>query len=83
MVYRRDSEEQTRSSVAPACALLRSKGMYVTGRLNPGEDDPLTGEVGDGHCWCNKTQNVLGPDDALVERERCVPGRDCYQPGVV
>lgn len=60
----------------PACRHLRSKGMYVTGKLNPAVED---GEVGDGNCWCNKTQNVLGPDDALVGRPLCVSGRSCYQ----
>lgn len=60
----------------PACRYLLSKGMYVTGTMNPNVEDA---EVGDGHCWCNKTQNVLGPDDGLVERRACVPGRTCYQ----
>ena len=84
MVYRRDSEQPTSPTVVPACALLRSKGMYVTGQTVPGEDDgPLAGEVGDGHCWCNQTQHALGPDDDLADRERCIPGRACYQPGVI
>ncbi|HXT59912.1 MAG TPA: hypothetical protein VN699_14840 [Pirellulales bacterium] len=58
-----------------ACRYLRSKGMYVTGTMNPAVDD---GQMGDGHCWCNKTQAVLGPDDGFVERKSCVPGRNCY-----
>lgn len=61
----------------PACAHLRSKGMYVTGKLNPEADDP---EVGDGHCWCNQTQNVLGPDHDLVGRPECNASRECYRP---
>lgn len=60
----------------PACAHLRSKGMYITGTLNPAVED---GQIGDGNCWCGETQNVLGPDDALVERGRCIPGRTCFQ----
>lgn len=59
-----------------ACRYLRSKGMYVTGLMNPEADDPY---VGDGHCWCDKTQNVLGPDDGLVGRARCLGGRTCYE----
>lgn len=60
----------------PACRHLRSKGMYVTGRLNPSVDDP---EVGDGYCWCNKTQHMIGPDDGLVDRASCAGGRTCYE----
>jgi hypothetical protein len=46
--------------------------MYITGQRD------LDGVIGDGYCWCGKTQNVLGPDDALVGRQRCNNGRDCY-----
>ena len=60
----------------PACRHLLSKGMYVTGRMNPEVEDP---EIGDGNCWCSKTQNVLGPDDGLVDRNRCLGGRTCYE----
>jgi len=59
----------------PACIHLRSKGMYITGRMDPHED----AEIGDGYCWCNRTQNVLGPDDGLVDRPQCQAGRECYQ----
>jgi hypothetical protein len=58
-----------------ACRYLRSKGMYVSGTLNPAVDD---GHMGDGHCWCNKTQGPLGPDDNFVERKLCVSGRKCF-----
>ena len=58
-----------------ACRYLRSKGMYVSGTLNPAVDD---GQMGDGHCWCNKTQGPLGPDDNFVERKLCVSGRKCF-----
>jgi hypothetical protein len=58
-----------------ACANLLSKGMYVTGLVNPADD---YASMSDGYCWCNKTQNVLGPDDGMVERAACVPGRQCY-----
>jgi len=64
----------------PACRHLRSKGMYITGQYDPA-DDPAE-EVGDGNCWCNKTQNVLGPDDGLVDRLDCNSQRSCYQAGV-
>jgi hypothetical protein len=58
-----------------ACAHLRSKGQYITGRLDPTVED---GEVGDGHCWCNQTQHALGPDDQFVTRQGCVSGRRCF-----
>lgn len=60
----------------PACIHLRSKAMYVTGELrNPEHPD----EVGTSHCWCNMTQHVIGPDQLMVARHECIPGRDCYK----
>jgi hypothetical protein len=57
----------------PTCQHLRSKGMYVSGQRELAEG------IGDGHCWCNKTQHVLGPDDGLVSRTRCDATRRCFQ----
>jgi len=59
----------------PACVLLRSKRIYVTGQPDPDHPD----EAGGSYCWCNRTQHVLGPDDQSVAREHCIPGRDCYR----
>jgi hypothetical protein len=59
----------------PACRHLLSKGMYVTGTLDPEVD---SGIMGDGYCWCAMTQRQLGPDNAFVERATCIPGRSCY-----
>jgi hypothetical protein len=61
----------------PVCRHLLSKGMYVTGHLDPADD--IEGHS-DGHCWCNRTAGMLGPDDQLVDRQRCGPGRTCYEP---
>jgi len=61
----------------PACRFLLSKGMYVTGRQNPPAEDA---EVGDGHCWCSKTQHAIGPDDDFVDRHLCTKSRTCYVP---
>lgn len=61
---------------ASACLHLRSKGMYVTGCMNPEEEDA---EIGDGYCWCNRTQGMIGPDDGLVARAACASGRPCYE----
>jgi hypothetical protein len=60
----------------PSCQHLRSKGMYVAGVMDP-LNDP--NPMGDGYCWCNKTQHMLGPDDQLVERDLCTSSRKCYQ----
>lgn len=61
----------------PGCRHLRSKGMYVTGLLNPAEED--YDGMGDGNCWCNLTQNVIGPDDQLVDRPACSTTRPCFE----
>lgn len=76
MAYQRDINPADPASASqPACANLLSKGMYITGTLNPKVED---GRVGDGHCWCSQTQHPLGPDNLLVGRKICVPGRQCY-----
>ena len=60
----------------PACMHLRSKGMYVTGKMAPTHE---ADGVGDGYCWCNLTQKALGPDAELVDRPACSTTRSCYQ----
>jgi len=65
-----------KESLAAPCLHFLSKGMFVSGKLQPthAEDG-----MGDGHCWCNQTQYVMGPDKSLVERIACRPGRACYE----
>lgn len=63
------------SAISAACRHLLSKGMFVTGMVDPAEVG-----MSDGHCWCNKTQHALGPDDGLVARHKCIVGRRCYEP---
>jgi hypothetical protein len=72
------SFDDTASQLQPACMNLRSKAIYVTGNPDPRPDD----DVGSTrfNCWCNTTQHVLGPDQALVDRTACVNGRECYLP---
>src|SRR5262245_43476123 len=66
---------------AATCMYLLSKGMFITGQRDL--DSPAGGgQVGDGNCWCGRTQHVLGPDDKFVGRTKCVPGRTCYQPAL-
>ena len=59
----------------PACVHLRSKAMYVTGELDPTDED----EIGSHSCWCNRTQHFIGPDERPVEHTTCIAGRDCYR----
>lgn len=73
MPYNRPLDEPE-ALVGKACLQLRSKGMYVTGQL-----DPADAGHSDGHCWCNLTQKPLGPDNVLVERTTCRTGRGCFQ----
>ncbi len=59
------------------CQHLLSKAMFVTGEVDTREED----EAEHGHyCWCNMTQQALGPDGGLVSRQECNPRRSCYQP---
>ncbi|HEX7450114.1 MAG TPA: hypothetical protein VF306_21315 [Pirellulales bacterium] len=69
------SQPAASSASSSACRHLLSKGMFVSGMVDPAEIG-----MGDGHCWCNKTQNALGPDDGLVARLKCILGRRCYEP---
>ncbi len=64
------------ASTEQACIHLRSKAMIVTGKLRPLDDAE---EEHGGHCWCNITQHVVGPDRKDVDQADCVSGRDCYQ----
>lgn len=76
MSYKRTFEGQEAVTLPP-CMFLRSKAIYVTGDPDPKSPE----EVGSTrfNCWCNKTQHVLGVDNALVERSKCVEGRGCFQ----
>jgi hypothetical protein len=50
--------------------------MYVAGQMEP---PPEMQQTGSGHCWCNMTQNVFGPDAAIVDRRACDSSRACYE----
>ena len=62
--------------IEPPCQYLRSKGMYVTGDIDPTHYDEVTSHS--HNCWCNQTQHVVGPDDGEVTRHACVEGRECF-----
>jgi hypothetical protein len=69
------SDDELRVIDQPACIHLRSKAMYVTGDMEPTHIDELYSRA---NCWCNRTQHSVGPDEGLVSRRYCIPGRDCY-----
>jgi hypothetical protein len=60
-------------AVGQVCVYLRSKSMYVSGKVHP------TSEESGQHCWCNLTQHVRGPDSEMVSRESCTSARDCFR----
>ena len=70
------SDNQLPQITGPACIHLRSKSMYVHGTLGQTEQ---TTESNAGACWCNTTQNFMGPDQDYANRHSCVPGRGCYR----
>jgi hypothetical protein len=57
------------------CRRLRSKSMFVEA-----EPDPTVPSMNDGFYWCTHTMNCLGPDAEVADREKCKPGRDCFEP---
>ncbi len=61
----------------PTCRHMLSKGMFVSGTLDPEVDD--IEHISDGYCWCYQSAVQMGPDNKLVERAACSPGRQCYE----
>lgn len=75
MAYSRSFDEEE-GPLQIVCRHLRSKAIYVAGQMEPGLEQET---MGSGHCWCNHTQHVLGPDDQFVERRGCNSARPCYE----
>jgi hypothetical protein len=75
MAYSRSFDELS-GPLQPVCRHLRSKAIYVAGQLEPPAE---LEETGSGHCWCNHTQHVTGPDNQMVERRDCNANRNCYE----
>ena len=65
--------------LSPFCGSLRSKKFFLLDRLAANADDYLDAA---NHVWCCETQEVIGPDNARVEPDRCGPGRACYSSAV-
>jgi hypothetical protein len=64
---------------SPYCGSLRSKKFFLLDRLASSADDYLDAA---NHVWCCETQEVIGPDNARVDPDRCGPGRACYSSAV-
>jgi hypothetical protein len=60
---------------SPFCGALRSKKFFMLDGLATEEEQYLDAS---NHCWCRKTQQVVGPDGGRVRPNSCVPGRSCY-----
>lgn len=76
-----NAEETTATAETDAlqsqlCRNLRSKKYFYL------ESMPLTASdmIGlDNHCWCRRTQQVVGPDGGKARPEVCGAGRACYE----
>jgi hypothetical protein len=75
MPYTRSFDE-TSGPMQPICRHIRSKAIYTAGQMEP---SPEMEAMGSGHCWCNHTLHILGPDAGLVERTACNSNRTCYE----
>ncbi len=75
MPYSRSFDELN-GPMQPICRHLRSKAMYVSGQLEPTAEME---EMGSGHCWCNHTQQLFGPDSRIADRRDCNSNRPCYE----
>jgi hypothetical protein len=75
MPYSRSFDEPS-EPLPPVCRHLRSKAIYVAGQMQPAADIE---QMGSGHCWCNHTQHVLGPDSQRADRRECNGNRPCYE----
>ncbi|HYP52662.1 MAG TPA: hypothetical protein VEQ42_03935 [Pyrinomonadaceae bacterium] len=59
------------------CRSLRSKKYFMM-------DAALATDAAEymdasNHCWCFRTQQVVGPDGGKVHPTRCGPARSCYR----
>ncbi len=60
------------------CRWLQNKG-FVFDHADPEED--LIDRYSTP-CWCTKTHDGIGPDDAIVDVDVCQKGRECFEPEV-
>ncbi|MDA7980321.1 MAG: hypothetical protein MPJ50_16295 [Pirellulales bacterium] len=58
----------------PICRHLLTKAMFVNDEVSVADLNESN-----SNCWCAHTQNVVGPDDQLVEAPTCTSGRECFE----
>ncbi|MHC4261686.1 MAG: hypothetical protein ACYSWX_04130 [Planctomycetota bacterium] len=71
-----NQEANVRPRLSPYCADLASKKVLL--RSTPALVDRDVLDLS-GHCWCARTQQVLGPDRDSVGPEDCRSGRSCFR----
>jgi hypothetical protein len=76
VAFSKEYPAQPTITTAP-CIYLRNKAMYLRDAIGHPENYPE--ETNAPQCWCNQTQNYLGPDSNYVSRHECIPGRECYR----
>lgn len=60
---------------SPFCGELRSKKFFMLDTFATEAEQYVDAS---NHCWCYKTQQVIGPDGGPVAPLSCSPGRKCY-----
>ncbi len=72
---------ETRITVSPFCACLKSKKIYFLERPPQSEKDVLDGSA---RVWCQKTMDAIGADGEIVDPVDCRERRSCFVPyGVI
>ncbi|MBI5364016.1 MAG: hypothetical protein HZA53_12605 [Planctomycetes bacterium] len=63
-------------AASPFCRHIQSKKLFFRSSPPEHEEDILDASR---HCWCRRTQQVLGPDGEVVAPDDCRAGRECFQ----
>ncbi len=67
---------QVNNLISPICKEIRSKKIFHLTSIPMKVEDVLDAS---NHCWCRKTQQVIGPDDNRVHPTTCTSDRTCFQ----
>ena len=72
--HNRSPQPMPRPRAGALCRRLRWKSMFMDAEA----DDTIPSMI-DGFVWCEHSQNCLGPDGLVAEREACQQGRGCFE----
>jgi hypothetical protein len=65
------------------CRWLQNKGfLFEHGDTGEGDSKEDLVDRYSTPCWCTKTHDGIGPDDAIVDVGVCQKGRECFEPEV-